>query len=158
MAGDERYWYVGFFDGDTHASSSDSDYRVRCVRRAAGQLPRYDASLVGTVKDASTGLTWQREASADQQTWTAAKATCDALTLAGGGWRLPSMSELQSLIDESQSDPAIDSAAFPDTPSEGFWAGTPLAGMPDAAWFVSFLEGIAYNAVLTHPYRVRCVR
>jgi hypothetical protein len=68
------------------------------------------------------------------------------------------MKELQSLIDESRTGPAIDLAAFPSTPSEGFWAATPLAGSETAAWFVSFSEGIAYNAVHAHPYRFRCVR
>ncbi len=158
LAGDERYWYVAFFDGDTHAASPDQEYRVRCVRHAVGQLPRYDVSLAGTVKDASTGLTWQRDTSVERLTWSDAKLACDALGLAGGGWRLPSMSELQSLIDETQADPAIDAAAFPATPSEGFWAATPLAGTTTAAWFVSFLEGIAYNALLERPYRFRCVR
>jgi hypothetical protein len=67
------------------------------------------------------------------------------------------MYELQSLIDEHATAPAIDATAFPATPAEGFWAGTPLAGMP-GYWFVSFDRGIAYNAVATHPYRVRCVR
>ena len=154
----DSYWYVGFFDGDTHASTSDRDYRVRCVRHAAGQLPRYDVSVSGTVKDTSTGLTWQRSSSAEQVTWAGAKLACDSLPLAGGGWRLPSMSELQSLIDENNVSPAIDAAAFPDTPSEGFWAATPLSGSTTAAWFVSFLEGIAYNALVEHPYRARCVR
>ena len=83
---------------------------------------------------------------------------CDALTLDGAGWRLPSMHELQSLIDESRAAPAIDPEAFPATPSEGLWAGTALAGVPGSAWFVSFDEGIAYNAVYEHPYRFRCVR
>jgi Protein of unknown function (DUF1566) len=154
----ESHWYVAFFDGDTHASAADRDYRVRCVRRAPGQLPRYDASVSGTVKDLSTGLVWQREASALQLTWAEAKLACEGLPLAGGGWRVPNMAELQSIIDESKADPAIDAVAFPSTPSEGFWAATPLAGSTTAAWFVSFLEGIAYNALLEHPYRVRCVR
>ncbi len=158
VVGGTRYWYVGFFDGDTHANTTDQEFRVRCVRQAAGLTPRYDTSLAGTVKDASTDLTWQRAASAERMTWAAAAQTCTALTLAGGRWRLPSMSELQSIIDESQADPAVDTAAFPSTPSEGFWAATPLAGSTTAAWFVSFLEGIAYNAVLENPQRVRCVR
>jgi len=33
-----------------------------------------------------------------------------------------------------------------------------LAGLPTNAWFVSFLDGIAYNGLVEHPYRVRCVR
>ncbi len=158
VAFDTRYWYVAFWDGNTHANSPDQEYRVRCVRTAAGLTPRYDTSVEGTVKDAATGLTWQREASAERAPWVAAGQACAALTLAGGGWRLPSMSELQSVVDESRTDPAVDAQAFPATPSEGFWAATPLAGDPSSAWFVSFLEGIAYNATLGTGERVRCVR
>jgi formylglycine-generating enzyme required for sulfatase activity len=153
----EQYWYVAFFDGDTHPGSSEQLYRARCVRHQPGQLPRYDISP-STVKDASTGLTWQREASTTRVSWQDADSACTALELDGGGWRLPSMKELQSLIDESRVAPAIDSEAFAATPSEGFWAATPLAGTDTAAWFVSFNEGIAYNAVHEHPYRYRCVR
>jgi hypothetical protein len=154
----EQYWYVAFFDGDTHPGSTDQLYRARCVRQRAGELPRYDVALSGIVKDASTGLTWQREASASRVTWQEAELACGALDLEGRGWRLPNMKELQSLIDESRTAPAIDPAAFPSTPSEGFWAATQLAGSETAAWFVSFSEGIAYNAVHEHPYRFRCVR
>jgi hypothetical protein len=68
------------------------------------------------------------------------------------------MKELQTLVDESRASPTIDADAFPDTPAEGFWAATPLVGSSAAFWFVSFDEGIAYNALRTHPYRYRCVR
>jgi len=38
VAGDTRYWYVAFFDGDTHASTPDADYR--CVACAKPQVRR----------------------------------------------------------------------------------------------------------------------
>jgi hypothetical protein len=153
----DQYWYVAFFDGDTHAASTEQQYWARCVRHQDGALPRYSVTPT-TVTDRSTGLTWQRDVSATRVTWPEADAACTALELDGAGWRLPSMHELQSLIDESRAAPAIDPEAFPTTPSEGFWAGTALAGVPGSAWFVSFDEGIAYNAVHEHPYRFRCVR
>jgi hypothetical protein len=154
----EQYWYVAFFDGDTHAASAEQLYWARCVRHQPGQLPRYDVSPSGTVSDTSTGLTWQRDFSEARVTWPEADAACSELALDGGGWRLPSMQELQSLIDESRAEPAIDPEAFPATPSEGFWAATALAGVTGSSWFVSFREGIAYNALYAHPYRFRCVR
>ena len=33
------------------------------------------------------------------------------------GWRLPTMEELLSIVDETQSCPTIDPIAFPDTPN-----------------------------------------
>jgi hypothetical protein len=151
-------WYVAFWDGNTHSSTTDSSYRVRCVRHAEGSGGQFVAASDGTVSDARTGLTWQRAASDAQLSWTDAQAYCSTLPLAGGGFRLPNMKELQSLVDEGASDPAVDSASFPDTPSEGFWSATPLSGMPTAAWFVSFSSGISYNSLIERAYRARCVR
>jgi hypothetical protein len=150
-------WYLSFMDGNTHEAARDVTYGVRCVRgRVPDRLP-YQLSG-GTVDDPNTHLTWQQGLDGQVRTWEQASMYCTALTLAGGGWRLPTMSELQSLIDERVKEPAIDRSAFLGTPSEGFWASTPLAGMPPYRWFVSFDRGIAYNAVPDHLYNVRCVR
>jgi hypothetical protein len=158
VAGDDRVaWYLSFMDGNTHEGAREVTYGTRCVRGAAAARLPYQVSA-GTVTDPGTRLTWQQTIDPTLRPWSGAQSYCASLPLAGGGWRLPSMAELQSLIDESRTDPAIDRAAFPDTPSEGFWAGTPLAGMPGAYWFVSFDRGIAYNAVEMHEYNVRCVR
>ena len=48
--------------------------------------------------DSSTGLSWQIYPSVEEVVWEAAKTYCDYLPLAGGGWRLPTVSELRSLI------------------------------------------------------------
>ena len=154
----ELVWYVAFFDGNTHTSNKDSSYRVRCVRHAEAKPKRYLSAADGTVSDALTGLTWQRATSPTQLNWAEARAYCAGLALAGGGFRLPNMKELQSLIDESASDPAIDGSQFPETPSEGYWAATPLAGSESAAWFVNFTSGVAYNSLVERSERVRCVR
>jgi hypothetical protein len=150
-------WYLSFMDGNTHEAARDVTYGVRCVRGKVATRPQYQISG-GTVLDPATNLTWQRGLDGTVRTWEQARDYCSGLALAGGGWRLPTMSELQSLIDETVKEPAIDRAAFPNTPSEGFWASTPLAGMPPYYWFVSFDRGIAYNAVPTHLYNTRCVR
>ena len=155
---DSVVWYVAFFDGNTHTSAKDSDYHVRCVRRAVGNDRNYTLEGDDTVADAATGLTWQRATSPGQLSWADAKQYCLDLPLSGGGFRLPNMKELQSLIDENSADPAIDSAAFPVTPSEGFWAATPLAGTATAAWFVNFASGVSYNSLVERTYRARCVR
>jgi hypothetical protein len=144
-------------DGNTHEGARDRTYGVRCVRgRIPPRLPYQQSG--GTVVDRNTHLSWQQSLDGIVRTWEQARDYCAGLPLAGGGWRLPTMSELQSIIDESVKEPAIDGTAFPGTPSEGFWAGTPLAGMPPYYWFVSFDRGIAYNAVPDHLYNVRCVR
>ncbi|MFH1809976.1 MAG: DUF1566 domain-containing protein [Pseudomonadota bacterium] len=86
----------------------------------AGPTPSYRLSSDGlTVLDLSTGLTWQRSpdtdgdgtiAAADKLSWAEAQARPSELNaMAFGGhddWRLPSITELYSLIQFSGSDPS----------------------------------------------------
>jgi hypothetical protein len=154
-------FYLYFFDGNTHSMGKDTTYRARCVRSngsAVGSAPSFTLPGDGTVVDEKTKLTWQRDVDPVVRTWSDAKTYCETLALAGGGFRLPNMKELQTLIDEGAADPAIDAAAFPGTPSESFWASTPLAADASESWFVSFYNGIAYTSVVDRMYRTRCVR
>ena len=49
--------------------------------------------------DGDTGLVWQKEPTGDYMVWEDAQAHCDALSLDGfDDWRLPSISELRTLI------------------------------------------------------------
>lgn len=52
----------------------------------------------GTWDDSVSGLTWQNPVGTGNFNWSAAKSYCASLSLAGGGWRLPTISELRSLI------------------------------------------------------------
>jgi formylglycine-generating enzyme required for sulfatase activity len=150
-------WYLSFMDGNTHEGEKTTSYGVRCVRQPVPARQPYRLSA-DTVTDPNTGLTWQRAVDPTKRDWEGARAHCAGSSLAGGGWRLPTMAELQTLIDEGTTEPAIDGAAFPDTPAEGFWAATPLADMPPYYWFVHFERGVAYNSMSLHEYHVRCVR
>jgi hypothetical protein len=58
------------------------------------------------------------------QKWINAEDYCSNLTHDGGGWRLPTIEELNSLVDTSHSDPAID-PIFSNTESSGYWSDTP---------------------------------
>jgi hypothetical protein len=154
-------WYIYFETGFTNFVDEDQRYRVRCLRdpAAAGDasVERYRVDN-GTVLDRATGLTWQRTVEEAMHTNAEAKAYCAGLPFAGGGWRLPSMKELQSLVDDSRANPAIDDSAFPDVPMEPFWTATPVVGFPGSAWRVSFAHGYTYDAKEFYPYLARCVR
>jgi len=116
----------------------------------------------GTVYDTKTKLTWQQTVPSTTYTWANAKTYCGSAavstSLGGTGWRLPTLKELQTIVDYSQSNPSIDSTAFPSTPGNVFWSSSPLAGSSSNAWSVDFGYGYTGNVVVSNPRYVRCVR
>lgn len=132
---------------------------VIALRHAAAFAPpgRYTIQS-GTVIDAKTGLTWQRTIPAPNLSWNDAQTYCQNNTagLPGTGWRLPSVKELQTLVDETQSKPAIDLSAFSFAPSVAFWTSSSLAG-GSSNWYVVNFAGGGVNFA-SGAHRVRCVR
>ncbi|MBI5548961.1 MAG: DUF1566 domain-containing protein [Deltaproteobacteria bacterium] len=113
----------------------------------------------GVVTDAVTGLQWQRSISTEEYLWEDAKSYCAGSWLDGGGWRLPTVVELQSIVDFGRYDPAIDPMAFPNTPPDSFWTSSVLVGHFNDAWVVYFAYGtVAYDNGLLDDNWVRCVR
>ncbi len=112
----------------------------------------------GTVADTSTGLVWQ-QATAGPFNWEEALTYCEALSLGGyDDWRLPNRNELQYLVDYSRYSPAIDTNAFPDTQSSGYWSSTTYAFYPEYAWNVSFGDGLVDGYSRSYTFYVRAVR
>jgi hypothetical protein len=114
----------------------------------------------GTVTDMVTGLVWQQSSATSPLIWAAAKTYCASLGLGGvstGGWRLPSVIELLSLVDDTRSWPAINPVAFPSTPSTSFWSSSPSAVGVDSAWIVSFIDGGDGFEPTSNSDSVRCV-
>jgi hypothetical protein len=126
---------------------------------AAAPPSRYSFPSSGTVLDTRTLLTWQQATDGKTYTWLDAKTYCAGLSLAGNGWRLPSVGELLTLVDVTAHDPAIDPTAFPATPTTSFWSSSTYAGATTLAWTVDFGQGYSNSQVdKTAVYRVRCVR
>jgi len=113
----------------------------------------------GTVIDHSTGLMWSKATTAKGKTWAEAKAAAEAVRLGGfTDWRLPTRAELLTLVDDTRSNPAIDTSRF-DCESDWYWTSTPLASSPsDCAWGVSFGDGNAGYSHQLNDGRVRAVR
>jgi hypothetical protein len=145
-----------------YPSGTSLTARVRCVR---GEPPapavRFKVET-DTVYDNGTRLTWHRGISSTGVTWEAAKQACVDLTTAGGGWRLPTVKELLTIVDERTLIPAIDATAFPGTPgvatSARAWTSSALAGNQYSAWIVTFERGHAETNSRELSGFVRCVR
>jgi len=82
---------------------------------------------------------------------------CAGLTLAGGGWHLPTLPELESIVDTRYM-PTIDPTAFPSTPANWFWSSSPSVASGGFGWVVNFNYGYSVSSGTSNTYRVRCVR
>ncbi len=157
MSGRPGYnWIVYSPSGASSAIPVENDtLSTRCVRGASPACPgpRFSASG-GWVADAQTKLVWQQTVSMGKD-WDQAKAACRAL---GGGARLPSETEIQSIVDETTHDTAID-PIFSGTSSSDFWTSSAIFGNLGYVWVINFEFGLATSAssTLTTPV-FRCVR
>ena len=112
----------------------------------------------GVVTDTKTGLEWQQADDGASYAFAAAQQHCAAL---GGAWRVPSVKELLTLVDESRSYPALDASIFASVPAIGndscYQTSTPLAGT-NITWLVCFDEGRPTYDSASDAYRALCVR
>ena len=88
-----------------------------------------------------------------QLDFSAATAECASL-----GFRVPSMKELQTLVDRMRVRPSIDADFFPGTPSDAFWTSSLVADNPELGWSVSFELGRSDQSDVSSEFWVRCVR
>ncbi|BDA78170.1 hypothetical protein LPTSP3_g11000 [Leptospira kobayashii] len=116
----------------------------------------------GTVFDNITGLLWQKCteggsggscAGATSYVYATASSLC-----ASKGFRVPSISELASLVDVSVSSPSISGTYFPGTGTSGYyWSSTPSQATAGSYYMVSFLIGALNEQAPAGNNYVRCV-
>jgi hypothetical protein len=124
---------------------------------AAAPAGRYTVSA-DMVLDRETGLTWQRATAPGTYTRADANSYCTGLTLAGGGWRLPDVRELQTLLDIRARNPSIDTTVFPGMQSNLYWSSSAYVYDASYAWVVDFDLGNTRNFLQSGTLFVRCVR
>jgi iron(II)-dependent oxidoreductase len=157
-------WAVSTDHGGSYFFPGTTQNRVRCVRSPASESlgDRYTIDAAqGTVHDASTKMTWQRDGgTGGMASWADANGYCQGLQLAGGSWRLPSIVELQSLVNAQLSGTAIDPVVFPSVQTPGAtWSSTGVTVGTGDTWIVNFLVGYSGNIkAIVKDVRVRCTR
>jgi hypothetical protein len=160
-------WIYGMSSGFTsnaYAKSTSNAY-VRCVRgngSGEGQTvfavppPNQYTAAGGEVTDNYTGLIWQQSDSATPSgtavmPWSGAASYCAGLGLNGHTWRVPSINELATLVDEAHVGPAINKTMFPGTKygsysNNWYWASTTY-GTSSYGWAINFDDGFTgYNS------------
>ena len=118
-------------------------------------LQRIDNSVV----DTTSKLVWQDNGDVEKKEllYDEAKQYCAVLNLDNRStWRLPTVYELQSIVDLTQYDPALQ-RGFHFGLSKDYWSVTPYAEDKDRAWFVNFKSGSVEHSRRSYDFYVRCV-
>lgn len=117
----------------------------------------------GTVRDNNTGLVWQKEDDGVQYYWYQAAGTYDAIynptniNVCGPFGRLPSRTELLSIVDYAIPDPgpAIH-PVFTNTKADAYWTSA-LDSDSNRAYAMSFNYGCTFLQDCDIKLYVRCV-
>ncbi len=157
-------WMVNFGGGggltSNAAAQTDAEY-VRCVAAPAVTplpYPHYVQVAAGEVRDVETGLIWVQASNTTLMSQANAIAYCKGLALNGHTWRLPSVNELSSLVDDnppySKVSPAIDQCVFSDTSPTAYYMSSSIVGT--TPWALSYEDGYDFNNQASGE--VKCVR
>ena len=134
-----------------YAEYDDGHYQTGAVRS-------YSRSG-NVVIDNVTGLEWQDD-EVVQGTWEEAVTYCSDLPLDNGGWRLPSIEELETLVDNGRHDPAVTEGIFNHYLSthSTYYSSTFGASSTDYPGIVRFNNGDSDYGSKYSSDSVRCVR
>jgi hypothetical protein len=159
-----KVWYVDFDFGNMFSKVINNKMYVRCVRGRTNfpVVPELVDNKDGTVTDKNTGLIWQQNGDAKHK-WKKALTYCENLKLPADSeqnddWRLPNIRELQSIVDGSKDNPAINLTIFPKTMSLNYWSSTTGTNNQMGAWKVYFGNGQVNCYAKKSTNYVRCVR
>jgi hypothetical protein len=160
---------VDMFNGE----ASQGGTALRCLRGSMAQPSPHYTVQNGTVYDHGTKLTWQQSYDPIPSLPNGVANYCASLTLDGGGWRAPSVKELESIVEDDTVHPALDPVFLLPTGSTDdfvFWSCSAWAPAPtlNESWYVDFTNGsngTGDNSIPTPPlggnnnfFQVRCVK
>jgi hypothetical protein len=132
--------------------------RFKCIWYEGTPLTTPQAVL-----DMETGLVWERSPEYPNEPWELAVRYCHILEVGGRkGWRLPTVEELASLVDSSQSSPALPEGhpfyGLHFAPADTYWTQTRDVELNTSVWFVSLADGSVNAQTISGLRYVWCVR
>lgn len=118
---------------------------------AVGNCPRFIVLSdwnSAAVLDRETALVWEQSPGTATRSWIGAFECYQREVGGRKGWRLPTVEELASLVDSTQSNPALPSGhpfsnVQSSAPASAYWSATTLAANTTNAWRVTFFNGQA---------------
>jgi hypothetical protein len=146
-------WEVKTADGGLH-DQNDSYYWYNTTSTTNGGMNGYENS----------GATCKGYISDNAATYCNTQAYVARVNAAGwcgkSDWRMPTRTELLSLVSFDRISPTIDTEYFPNTPLNSVvWSSSPFAFYSNYAWYVSFGGGVSGNINRNYPnMKVRLVR
>ena len=116
------------------------------------------------VLDRETGLVWEQSPGTTTFIdWSHATDHCSQVTTGNRlGWRVPTISELASLVDPSIPfpGPTVPSGIFSNVQANSYWTATTWNAFSGSAWYVDFSEGreLVADKFSTNGLFIWCVR
>ncbi len=147
---------------ETISAGGVKKFHIRAVRDAAtsqSYVVHFTENGNGTVTDNLTGLVWQKIPSGAKLTWVQSLVYAETVSIGGiKDWRLPNIKELQSINDETISNPSLDTSYFGVTGAKRFWSSTTLPNQIAKAWYWDTQFGITTYDDKATPHLVLVVR
>lgn len=111
------------------------------------------------ILDRETGIVWEKSPGTSTFNWADSTIHCIDKNVGGRkGWRLPSVDELGSLVDTTNSSPSLPSNhPFLNVQLNIYWTAT-SGWDTSTAWWVRFTDGLVSGGPKSGGYYVWCVR
>ena len=136
--------FIGLMGFNEHAFAAKKGFIPPAWYQKLPASDRFQLVLDdAAVLDKETGLVWEQSPDTTTQIWSTAIYYAYNKNVGGrGGWRLPTIEELRSLVDPTQSNPALPSGhPFTNVQSDYYWSSTTNVNPTSNAWYVGFYNG-----------------